>query len=82
MSGLMMVLFAAGLMGTLLLVGVAFAGPSVGKSQAKRLESVRERHSKSSEIAAQAQLKRIFANRQTTKRVPDQYIRPRNIGFL
>jgi len=67
MSGLMMVLFAAGLMGTLLLVGVAFAGPSVGKSQAKRLESVRERHSKSSEVAAQAQLKRIFANRQTNK---------------
>jgi tight adherence protein B len=67
MSGLMMVLFAAGLMGTLLLVGVALAGPSVGKAQAKRLESVRERHSKSSEIAAQAQLKRIFANRQTNK---------------
>ena len=64
MSGTMMMLMAAGLLGTLLLVFFAVAGPSVNKASAKRLESVRERHSKSSEIAAQAQLKRIFANRQ------------------
>ena len=67
MSGMMMLLFAAGLVGALLLVATAFAGPSAGKTQAKRLESVRERHSKNSEVAAQAQLKRILANRQTTK---------------
>jgi tight adherence protein B len=59
-----MMLMAAGLLGSLLLVFAAVSGPSASKSQAKRLESVRERHSKSSEIAAQAQLKRIFANRQ------------------
>jgi len=64
MSGTMMMLMAAGLLGTLLLVLFAVAGPSANKVSAKRLESVRERHSKSSEIAAQAQLKRIFANRQ------------------
>ena len=64
MSGMMMMLMAAGLSGTLLLVLFAFSGPSASKVSAKRLESVRERHSKSSEVAAQAQLKRIFANRQ------------------
>ena len=64
MPGSMMMLMAAGLLGTLLLVLFAFAGPSASKASAKRLESVRERHSKSSEIATQAQLKRIFANRQ------------------
>ena len=64
MSGTMMMLMAAGLLGTLMLVFFAVAGPSVNKASAKRLESVRERHSKSSEIAAQAQLKRLFANRQ------------------
>ena len=47
----------------------AFAGPSPAKAQAKRLESVRERHSKSSEVAAQAQLKRIFANRAAQPRM-------------
>jgi tight adherence protein B len=64
MSGTMMMLMAAGLLGTLMLVLFAFAGPSANKVSSKRLESVRERHSKSTEIAAQAQLKRIFANRQ------------------
>ena len=67
MSGFSMMVMAAGLLGTLLLVAFAFAGPSANKLQAKRLESVRERHSRSSEVAAQAQLKRIFANRNQTR---------------
>ena len=69
MSGMMMLLMAAGLVGTLFLVASAFSGPSMAKVQAKRLESVRERHSKSSEIAAAAQMKRIFANRQSGNKV-------------
>jgi tight adherence protein B len=50
-----------------LLVGgvLAFSGPSTSKAQGRRLEAVRERHSKSTEVAAQAQLKRILAGRQT-----------------
>ncbi|MFN3944371.1 MAG: type II secretion system F family protein [Allosphingosinicella sp.] len=62
-------IMAAGAMGTLLLIFVAFAGPSVGKAQSRRLESLRERHSKSTEVAAQAQLKRILANRRKQSRV-------------
>ena len=64
MSGISLFLLVAGMLVSLLLVGFAFAGPSTGRQQAKRLENVRERHSRSTEIAAQAQLKRIFANRQ------------------
>jgi tight adherence protein B len=64
MSGFSIVLLAAGLFGSLALLILGFSGPSVGKLQAKRLDRVRERHSKSSEIAAQAQLKRIFENRE------------------
>jgi tight adherence protein B len=60
-----MLVMAGGAFGTLLLVVFAFAGPSAVKAQARRLDSVRERHSRSTEIAAQAQLKRILANRQT-----------------
>ena len=63
MSGYSMFLMAAGLVAMLLFLVVGLSGPSANKVQSKRLEAVRERHSRSTEIAAQAQLKRIFANR-------------------
>src|SRR5687768_10434182 len=63
MSGFSIMLLAAGLFGFLVLLILGFSGPSTGRVQSKRLEKVRERHSKSTEIAAQAQLKRIFENR-------------------
>ncbi len=55
----------AGMLGVLGLVYVGLSGPSVTKAQSRRLDSLRERHSKSSDVAAQAQLKRILASRQT-----------------
>jgi tight adherence protein B len=58
---------ALGLIGTLVMAYFAFSGPSTSKAQLRRLESVRERHSKSNEVAAQAQLKRILQNRSQTK---------------
>ncbi|MGQ0660813.1 type II secretion system F family protein [Sphingosinicella sp.] len=64
MSGFQIMLMAAGLAATLVLIMAAFAGPSTSKAQAKRLEMVRERHSRSTETVAQLQLKRIFAQRQ------------------
>ena len=64
MSGFSMVMLAAGLFGTLAMLVLGFSGPSAGRLQSKRLESVRERHSKSSEVATQAQLKRILDSRQ------------------
>jgi tight adherence protein B len=56
-------MLAAGLVGAAFLVFSAMRGPSASKAQNRRLESLRERHSKSNEVAAQAQLKRLFANR-------------------
>jgi tight adherence protein B len=64
MPGLTMFLMLAGALGTALLVFAAFAGPSAGKQLSRRLEELRERHSRSTDVAAQAQLKRIFAQRQ------------------
>ena len=58
---------AAGLLATLALVYFALVGPSQSKAQGRRLDSLRERHSKSTEVAAQAQLKRILANRTQTR---------------
>jgi tight adherence protein B len=62
-----LLLMLAGLIGTLGLMFVAFAGPSAAKASNRRLESVRERHSRSNEVAAQAQLKRILQTRQQSK---------------
>jgi tight adherence protein B len=56
-----------GLIGSLAFAFVALRGPSTSKAQTRRLESVRERHSKSHEVAAQAQLKRILQNRSQTR---------------
>ena len=64
MPSLTMILMLTGMLGTALLVMAAFAGPSTGKQVTRRLEELRERHSRSSDVAAQAQLKRIFAQRQ------------------
>jgi tight adherence protein B len=52
------------LVGLLLVAGALLTGPNAAKSSAKRLQIVRERHSRSSEVATQAQLRRIMANRQ------------------
>ena len=65
MSGFSMIMLIAGLFGSLLMLSAAFSGPSVGKALTKRLESVRERHSRSSDAVAAAQLRRIWAQRQT-----------------
>jgi tight adherence protein B len=62
-----MLIMVVGLLGTLVLGYFAFAGPSASKAQNRRLEMVRERHSKSNEVAAQAQLKRILQSRADTK---------------
>jgi tight adherence protein B len=62
-----MLMMMAGLMGTIVLGYYAFAGPSASAAQVRRLESVRERHSKSNEVAAQAQLKRILQSRTESR---------------
>ena len=63
-----MLIIGGGAIGLLLVLGSLFAGPSAAKSQGRRLESVRERHSRSSDVATQAQLKKIMANRSQSSR--------------
>jgi tight adherence protein B len=63
MSTLPLLLLVAGVLGTLFVLYSAFAGPSPARAGARRLDALRERHSKSSDIAAQAQMKRILATR-------------------
>ena len=67
MLSLPMLLLGGGVLAVLAMMLFAVRGPSVAKAQNRRLESVRERHSKSSEVATQAQLKRILQTRNQSK---------------
>ena len=60
-------MLGGGVLVVLAMMAFAMGGPSSSKAQNRRLESVRERHSKSNEVAAQAQLKRILQTRNQTK---------------
>ena len=65
MQILPIILFAAGLLGIVVLLYLAFAGPSARKAQNRRLEALKLRHSGSGEIIVQAQMRRISAQRDT-----------------
>ena len=60
-------MLGGGVLAVLAMMVFAVGGPNVSKAQNRRLESVRERHSKSNEVAAQAQLKRILQSRTQTR---------------
>jgi tight adherence protein B len=60
-------MLGGGVLAVLALMVFAMGGPNVAKASNRRLDSVRERHSKSNEVAAQAQLKRILQSRSQTK---------------
>jgi tight adherence protein B len=62
-----MLLLGGGVLAVLAMMLFAVRGPSAAKAQNRRLESVRERHSKSNEVATQAQLKRILQTRNQSK---------------
>lgn len=64
MPSVSLILLMAGIAAVLLLLFTAFSGPATGKLMARRLEVLRERHSRSTDAVAQAQLRRIFAQRQ------------------
>ena len=60
-------MLGGGVLVMLVLMVFAVGGPNVSKAQSRRLENVRERHSKSNDVATQAQLKRILQSRTQTK---------------
>ena len=63
MPSLDMILLFAGAAGAMLLLFAAVSGPATSTLATRRLEGVRERHSRSQETVAQAQMRRIFAQR-------------------
>ena len=63
MPAMTTLLMLAGLLATVMLLFAGLSGPSASKQMTRRLEDLRERHSRSPDISAQAQFKRIFAAR-------------------
>ena len=61
---LMPILIAVAVLAALALGYMALSGPSPGKSVKRRLELLRERHGDAVTASAQAQIRRLFANRQ------------------
>ncbi|WP_404480629.1 type II secretion system F family protein [Novosphingobium sp. BL-52-GroH] len=64
MNFLQLIMVAAGLSGTLLLIWAAFSGPSPSKESTRRLKTVRFRHSSSSSDRLEAQMRRAVAARK------------------
>lgn len=64
MSILQLMLLAGGLVGTIGLLYAAFAGPSVAKESARRMQAVRYRHSESTIDKVESQLKKAIAARK------------------
>lgn len=63
---LMLLLMGLGLIGTLVMLAVAFSGPNASKATKRRLELIRERHSEGTLAAsANAQIRKLFANRNS-----------------
>ena len=63
MPSMGLILLFGGAVGAMLLLYAALSGPATSKATSRRLESLRERHSRSSDLVAQAHMRRIFAQR-------------------
>jgi tight adherence protein B len=68
-----MILMAAGVLFTLVLVLVAFAGPSAQKAQSRRITGIRERHG-GANVAVEAQMRRVISNRPVASTGLKQFI--------
>jgi tight adherence protein B len=64
LTPLLPVLIAAGLLAIVVLGYFAFAGPSVAKAGARRLQGVRDRHSENTLAKVEAQLRKAVAQRK------------------
>ncbi len=62
-----LLLLIGGAITTFALLAVAVSGPSSGKAKSRRLESLRERHSSSSQLQAEAKFRKIISNRNDSK---------------
>jgi tight adherence protein B len=63
MQSVQWIVVAAGAIMSLIVLGVAFAGPSLAKAQARRLDGLKARHSDTPSVTVESQMRKITANR-------------------
>lgn len=63
MPTMQMMIVAAGAIMTLIILGLAFSGPSTGKAQSRRLDSMKARHGSGPAVTVESQMRKITANR-------------------
>jgi tight adherence protein B len=66
MPTMQLLMLGAGAILTLIMLALAFAGPSTGKAQVRRLDVVKNRHNESIAVTMESQLRRISAKRNST----------------
>lgn len=62
-----MIMMTVGALAALLLVFVAFSGPSTSKALSRRLSSAKDRHASSATASIEAQMRKAISARQSTK---------------
>jgi tight adherence protein B len=65
MPMMQLLMLGAGAIVTLVLLAVAFSGPSAGKTQTRRLDVLKNRHSDSPSVTMESQLRKITSSRAT-----------------
>jgi tight adherence protein B len=65
MSAMPIIMFAGAAMLVVVMVALAFSGPSTAKAQARRINALRDRHSNSTGAIVEAQMRRIQSARNT-----------------
>ncbi len=86
MNLLPILILAGGASLVLLLLALAFMGPSTGKAQARRLTGLRARHSDSPTVTLESQMRKITANRSSaadglaSKYIPNPALLEKRLG--
>ena len=62
---LQLLMLGAGVLFTLILLAFAFAGPSAGKAQSRRVEALKTRNRDGGGVTLESQMRKITANRHT-----------------
>ncbi len=65
MPTMQLLMLGAGAILTLIMLALAFTGPSTGKAQVRRLDIVKNRHSESIAVTMESQLRKITSKRNT-----------------
>lgn len=86
MPQMQLIVVLAGAMLSLIMLGVAFAGPSLAKAQSRRIDGVKARHGDTPAYSVESQMRKITANRGSradgiaSKYIPNPALLAKRLG--